>query len=58
MRYSKLVSAVSNCADAVRLETAPTGDESVHLFLESTIFESRLICGLNYRWHFIFSSNT
>ena len=26
MRHSKLVGAVSNCADAVRLETAPTGE--------------------------------
>ena len=44
MRHSKLVGAVSNCAVsayhgtyAVRLETAPTGGESVLLFLESTI---------------------
>ena len=48
MRHSKLVGAVSNCAVstypgtyAVRLETAPTGGESVHLFLQSTI-----ICGV------------
>jgi len=48
MRHSKLVGAVSNCAVstyhgtyAVRLKTAPTGDESVHLFLESTIMQSR-----------------
>ena len=44
MRHSKLVGAVSNCAVstypgtyAVRLKTAPTRGESVHLFLESTI---------------------
>ena len=44
MRHSKLVGAVSNCAVstyhgiyAVRGKTAPTGGESVHLFLESTI---------------------
>ena len=49
MRHSKLVGAVSNCAVstyhgpyAVRLKTAPTGGESVHLFLESTI-----VCGLD-----------
>ena len=36
--FSRLVGTVSNCADAVRLETAPTGGgESVHLFLEFTI---------------------
>ena len=34
---SKLVGAVSNCADAVRLETAPTGGESAYLFLEFTM---------------------
>ena len=43
--FYRLVGAVSNCAYAVRLETAPTGPdksgskprgESVHLFLEST----------------------
>ena len=46
MRYSKLVGAVPNCAVsayhgtyAVRLETAPTGGESVLLFLESTIID-------------------
>ena len=35
--FCRLVGTVSNCADAVRLETAPTGDESVYLFLEFTI---------------------
>ena len=29
----RLVGAVSNCADAGRLKTAPTGGESVYLFL-------------------------
>ena len=49
MRHSKLVGAVSNCAAStyhgtytVRLKTAPTGGESVHLFLESTIKKIRL----------------
>ena len=44
MRHSKLVGTVSNCTvstyhgpHAVRLKTAPTGGESVHLLLESTI---------------------
>ena len=44
MRRSKLVGTVSNCAVstyhgiyAVRLKTAPTGGESVVLFLESII---------------------
>jgi hypothetical protein len=32
-----LVGTVSNSAYAVRLETAPTGGESVYLFLEFTI---------------------
>ena len=48
MGHSKLVGAVSNCAVstyhgpyAVRLKTAPTGGESVHLFLESTIVRCR-----------------
>ena len=31
------VGTVSNCADAVRLETAPTGGESVYLFLDFTM---------------------
>ena len=35
--FSRLVGTVSNCAYAVRLETAPTGGESVYLFLEFTI---------------------
>ena len=35
--FSRLVGTVSNSADAVRLETAPTGGESVYLFLEFTI---------------------
>ena len=36
--FSRLVGTVSNSADAVRLETAPTGEgESVYLFLEFTI---------------------
>ena len=35
--FCRLVGTVSNCADAVRLETAPTGVESVYLFLEFTI---------------------
>ena len=34
---SCLVGTVSNCADAVRLKTAPTGGERVYLFLEFTI---------------------
>ena len=48
MEHSKLVGAVSNCAVstypgtyAVRLQTAPTGGESVHLFLEFTINEDK-----------------
>ena len=41
--FSRLVGGVFNCADAVRLETAPTGGESVYLFLEFTI-----ICVLLY----------
>ena len=32
--FSRLVGTVSNCADAVRLETAPTGGEGVYLFLD------------------------
>ena len=32
------VGTVPNCADAVRLETVPTGGESVYLFLEFTIY--------------------
>ena len=35
--FSRLVGTVSNSAYAVRLETAPTGGESVYLFLEFTI---------------------
>ena len=35
--FSHLVGTVFSCADAVRLQTAPTGGESVHLFLEFTI---------------------
>ena len=35
--FSRLVGTVSNCADAVRLETAPTGGESVYLFFDFTI---------------------
>ena len=35
--FCRLVGTVSNCAYAVRLETAPTGGESVHSFLEVTI---------------------
>ena len=35
--FSRLVGTVSNSADVVRLETAPTGGESVYLFLEFTI---------------------
>ena len=35
--FSRLVGTVSNSADAVRLETAPTEGESVYLFLEVTI---------------------
>ena len=34
-----LVGTVSNCAYAVRLETAPTGDESVYLFFDFTIID-------------------
>ena len=37
VRLGSLVGAVSNCAYAVRGKTAPTGGESVYLFLESTI---------------------
>ena len=32
MKGRDLVDTVSNCADAVRLQTAPTGGESVYLF--------------------------
>ena len=35
--FSRLVGAVSNCADAVRGEIAPIGGASVYLFLEFTI---------------------
>ena len=35
--FSRLVGTVSNSADVVRLKTAPTGGESVYLFLEFTI---------------------
>ena len=35
--FYHLVGAVSNCAYAVRLKTAPTGGESVYFLLESTI---------------------
>ena len=35
--FCRLVGTVSNSVDAVRLETAPTGGESVYLFLEFTI---------------------
>ena len=35
--FSRLVGTVSNCAYAVRLETEPTGGESVYLFLKFTI---------------------
>ena len=35
--FSRLVGTVFNSADAVRLETAPTGGESVYLFLEFTV---------------------
>ena len=35
--FYRLVGAVSNCAYAVRLQTAPTGGESIYLFLESAI---------------------
>ena len=45
MRHAKLVGAVSNCAVStyhgtytVRGKNAPTKGESVHLFLEFTIF--------------------
>ena len=44
-----LVGTVSNCADAVRLETAPTGDESVYLFLEFTIVVIRKVRPLQKR---------
>ena len=37
-----LVGTVSNCADAVRFVTAPTGGESVYLFLEFTIVGGNL----------------
>ena len=41
--FYRLVGTVSNCAYAVRLETAPTGGgESVYLFLEFTIID----CGI------------
>ena len=39
--FCRLVGTVSNSADAVRLETAPTGGESVYLFLEFTIITER-----------------
>ena len=35
--FYRLVGAVSNCAYAVRLKTAPTAGDSVYLSLESTI---------------------
>ena len=35
--FFRWVGTVSNCADAVRLETEPTGGESVYLFLQFTI---------------------
>ena len=35
---SRLVGTISNSADAVRLETAPTGGESVHLFKNHQCF--------------------
>ena len=35
--FCRLVGNVSNCAYAVRLETAPTGGESVYLCLDFTI---------------------
>ena len=35
--FSRLVGTVSNSADVVRFPTAPTGGESVYLFLEFTI---------------------
>ena len=35
--FSRLVGTVSNSADVVRLETAPTGGESIHLFLEFNV---------------------
>ena len=38
--FYRLVGTVSNCAYAVRLETAPTGGESVYLFLEFTIVQA------------------
>ena len=41
--FSCLVGTVSNCADALRFETAPTGVESVYLFLEFTIVFALLV---------------
>ena len=35
--FSRLVGAVSNCAYSMRLQTVPTGGESVYLFFEFTI---------------------
>ena len=40
--FCRLVGTVSNSADAVRLETAPTGGESVYLFLDFTIIAPNL----------------
>ena len=41
--FSRLVGTVSSSAYAVRLETAPTGGESVYLFLDFTIKKIRLV---------------
>ena len=41
-RPCRLVGSVFNCADAVRLETAPTGGENVHLFLVFIIISEQL----------------
>ena len=48
--FSRLVGTVSNCAYAVPLETAPTGGESVYLFLEFTINVLERVRGIVLRF--------
>ena len=49
--FSRLVGTVSNCAYAVRFLTAPTGGESVYLFLEFTIKYDMFVLGLVGEFH-------
>ena len=44
--FSRLVCTVGNSAYPVQLETAPTGDESIYLFLEFTIERTALSFGI------------